>query len=209
MDVKTTLPISTISFNSIEFLLVKLEELRAAKIISFWSFIHHLPEDDEGGKKEHNHLYILPARSIYTDDIKMALREFDPAHPDKPLGCISFYKSSFDHWYLYGLHDARYLALKQQSRRFHYSSEDFYCSDPDELLFKVKQIDLTAMSPYADMLDAQKNGLTWDEYFRRGTVPIPQIAQFERAWWCLSRSGTSRSYEVDENTGEVYYHKGE
>lgn len=209
MDVKTTLPISTISFNSVEFLALKLEELRNAKIISFWAFIHHKAEDDEGGKKEHNHVYLLPAKSVLTDDIKIALRELDPNNPDKPLGCINFKKSIFDHWYLYSLHDKRYLALKQQSRRFHYSSDDFYTSDADELLFNVKQIDITSLSPYADMLDAQRNGLTWDDYFRRGTVPIPQIGHFERAWFCLLRASTSRGCDVDVSTGEVYLHDGE
>lgn len=209
MDVKTTLPISTISFNSVEFLVLKLEELRNAKIISFWAFIHHKAEDDEGGKKEHNHVYLLPAKSVLTDDIKIALREFDPNNPDKPLGCINFKKSIFDHWYMYALHDKRYLAFKQQSRRFHYSAEDFYTSDTDELLFNVKQIDITSLSPYADMIDAQRMGLTFEEYFCRGTIPIPQIACSKLAWDILLQTKTSRGFDVDVSTGEVYLHDGE
>ena len=45
--VKTRRPISTISYNSPEYLQGKLEELRKAKIISVWFFIKHKKEQDE------------------------------------------------------------------------------------------------------------------------------------------------------------------
>lgn len=206
---RTTKPIATISYNSPEFLRLKLRELLSAGRISFWSFIVHQPEDDEGGKKQHCHLYVEPSKMLQTDDLKAELKEFDPTHPDKPKGCISWVSSKFDPWYLYGLHDARYLASKGQSRRFHYSHDDFITSDDDDLLCKARSIDLIALSPYADMLDAQSHGISWQEYFSRGTVPLPQIALFERAWILLSQVKTNRNGrqghepEVDESTGEV------
>ena len=70
MGVRTTKPIATISFNSPDFLRTKLEELRDAGRISFWAFIEHKPEDDEGGKKSHCHLYIEPSKMLQTDDLK-------------------------------------------------------------------------------------------------------------------------------------------
>lgn len=206
---RTTKPISTISFNTPAYLELKLNELLRAGRISFWAFIQHKPEDDEGGKKYHCHLYIEPSKMLQTDDIKSELKEYDPENPQKPLGCISFNSSKFDPWYMYAIHDKRYLASKGQARKYHYQHEDIIASDPDDLLFKAKSIDLVGLSPYADMEDAQRQGLTWADYFSRGTVPLPQVALFERAWNLLLEVKTQRDgrsthpMDIDEDTGEV------
>lgn len=206
---RTTKPISTISFNTEAFLRLKLNELLKAKRISFWAFINHKAEDDEGGKKEHFHVYVEPSKMLQTDDLRDELREFDPVHPDKPLGCISWNSSKFDPWYLYALHDKRFLASKGQTRRFHYEHDDVIASDADDLLAKAKSIDLLGLSPFQDMIDAIDHGVTWDEYFSRGTVPFPQVRNFESAWYSLVRSRTYRAgrqghpMDVDTCTGEV------
>lgn len=209
MDVRTTKPIATISFNTENYLKVKLDELAKAGRISFWAYIVHKPEDDEGGKKEHIHLYIEPSKMLQTDDIKEELKEFDPHKPEKPRGCISFNSSKFDPWFLYALHDKRYLASKGQSRRFHYKQDNIKTSDNDDLNYKAKSIDMVSLSPYADMEDAQRHGISFSEYFSRGTVPLPQVALFERAWNLLLQVRTERgdkeghAMEIDEETGEV------
>lgn len=190
---RTTKPISTISFNTKEYLVQKLRELTKAKRLSFWAVIEHKPEDDEGGKKTHYHVYAEPSKMLQTDDLREELREFDPEKPDKPKGCLSWNGSKFDAWYLYALHDKRYLASKGQSRRYHYAHDDFITSDDDDLLCKSRSIDMLSLSPYADILDAQAHGVSWNEYFRRGTVPLPQIALYERAWFALLQEGTDRN----------------
>ena len=206
---RTTKPIATISFNTPAFLELKLTELCKAGRISFWAFIHHKPEDDEGGKKYHSHVFVIPSKMLQTDDLRAELREYDPTCPDKPLGCISFNSSKFEHWYMYALHDKRYLASKGQSRRFHYVHSDIVTSDADDLLYMSRSIDLLSLSPYADMQDAIENGVEWHEYFARGTVPIPQINQFQSAWFLLAQNATYRNghgthaMDVDEETGEV------
>lgn len=213
-DVRTTKPISTISFNTSDFLAGKLNELLKAKRISFWAFITHKPEDDEAGKKVHHHVYIQPSKMLQTDDLREELKEFDPVNPDKPLGCLMFKSSKFDSWYMYGLHDKRYLASKGQSRKFHYTDQDFVSSDSDDLLFNVRNIDLLSLSPYADMESAIEAGYTWPQYFARGTVPIPQVSVFERAWYTLVANMTDRngyvSHEnLDENNNLVDAETGE
>lgn len=184
---RTTKPISTISFNTTAYLTLKLEEFRRAGRISFWALIPHKPEDDEGGKKPHHHVYIEPSKMLQTDDLKRDLMEYDPERPDKPLGCISFASSKFDHWYMYALHDPRYLASKNQERKFHYQHDDIATSDEDDLLCKARMIDTLNLSPYADMQDAILHGVSWDQYLARGTVPIPQLIQFQTAWYALTR----------------------
>lgn len=114
MDVRTTKPISTISFNTPDYLAVKLSELTQAKILSFWAFIPHLPEDDEGGKKEHIHVYIEPSKMVQTDDIRHELRQPDPNQPNMLLGCLPFKSSNFGNWYLYGLHDPLIWQVKDK-----------------------------------------------------------------------------------------------
>lgn len=210
MGVRTTKPTATISFNTPEFLKLKLEELLKAGRLSFWAYIVHKPEDDEGGKKEHIHVFVEPSRMLQTDDLKEALKEFDPTNPEHPKGCIAWKASKFDPWYLYALHDKRYLASKGQARRYHYTHDDIVTSDPDDLTFRAKSIDLISLSPYADMEDAQRHGLTFPEYFSRGTIPLPQVALFERAWNLLLQNHTDRAgreghvMDVDPLTGEVY-----
>lgn len=208
---RTTKPIATISFNTPAYLRLKLSELTSAKRISFWAFILHKPEDDEAGLKEHIHLYIEPSKMLQTDDLRNDLKEYDPEHPAKPRGTLTFGSSKFADWYLYGLHDRRYLAMKGQSRRFHYSHEEIISSDADDLLCKARSIDLLSLSPYADMQDAKNAGFTFQEYFNRGTVPIAQIRQFSQAWDLLSSTHTDRSgrpghpndLDVDPDTGEI------
>lgn len=206
---RTTKPISTVSFNTPDFLKLKLKELKKAGRLSFWAFIVHKPEDDEGGKKEHCHVYVEPSKMLQTDDLQSELNEFDPNHPEKPRGCLTFSSSKFDPWYLYALHDKRYLACKGQSRRFHYQHEDICTSDDDDLIFKARSIDMVSLSPYSDMEDAQKQGVTWAEYFSRGTVPLPQVAQFKIAWDLLIQARTERAdreghpMDIDTDTGEV------
>ena len=206
---RTTKPISTISFNSANYLRLRLNELVKAKKLSFWAFITHKPEDDEGGKKEHHHVYAEPAKMLQTDDLREYLKEFDPARPDKPKGCLKWTSSKFDSWYLYALHDKRYLASKGESRKFHYLHDDIQASDDDDLLMMSRQIDLVSLSPYADMQDAIEHGLTFAQYFKRGTVPLPQLRQFMTAWELLASTSTNRNgkqghaMSIDEETGEV------
>ena len=201
---RTTKPISTISYNSPLFLALKLEELRKAKVITWWAFISHIAEDDEQGKKDHLHVYVEPARMLQTEDLREELREPDPEH-DKPLGCLSWESSKFDHWYMYVLHDKRYLASKGQSRRYSYKHDDIVTNDEDELLHKARRIDHLSLSPYGDMLDAIQHGLTWPEYFARGTVPLPQLNAFEKAWGLLVAQRTDRNGRSGHDDEEDNY----
>lgn len=207
---RTTKPVSTISFNSKEYLKQKLDELVKGKRISFYAFITHKPEDDEGGKKEHHHVYFEPSKMIQTDDVKEELKEFDPEKPDKPKGCITFVSSKFDTWYLYALHNKLYLAQKGQSRKYHYSDKEMITSDQEDLTFHVKSIDLLQVSPYSSMQDALDRGLQFSEFFATGVIPIPQVRNYEIAWRLLLEDKTIRDIKkIDDENVEEYKHLGE
>lgn len=192
---KTTKPISTISYNSADYLALKLEALRKARKIEFWAFIEHQPEEDED--KAHKHVLVHPAKLIQSEDIRDELMEFDPTHPKKPLGCQPFrHTATFGDWYLYGKHDPAYLASKLESRKYHYKHDDFRTSDDDFLNELVKDIDRTTSTPYGRMREAIKQGLSFDEYVALGGVPLPQIIPYEKAWFSMSRGDLSRKHKT-------------
>lgn len=190
---RTTKPIATISFNTADYLRLKLEELRKAKLISVWHFIEHLPEDDEGGNKKHIHLYIVPSKLIQTDDLVEHFLEYDPAKPDKPRKCLLFRTSKFGDWYMYAIHDKAYLAAKGQSRRYHYGYDDIVTSDDDELYRSVREIDLSHLTPLRELMQAVEDGLSFSEYLKQGRVPITQIYAYQRAFELLALDETYRN----------------
>ncbi len=191
---KTRLPISTISYNSPEFLKIKLQELTAARIISEWNFIQHEPEDDEGGKRLHIHLWLIPAKTVQTEDLIAEMLEPDPEKPDKPRKCLPFRVSkNFGDWYLYGIHDRAYLAMKAESRRYHYTIEDMATSDEDQLNCRVHEIDMFEKSSWKMLEAFMKEGLTFAEVFQRGAVPVQQFAQYRAAYEYMVTSRTDRN----------------
>lgn len=185
-------PISTISFNSQLFLKEKLDQLVDARLLSFWAFVRHDPEDDESGNKNHIHLYAEPTKQIQTDELGRLFFEY-PDEYSKPLKCILWRRSQFADWYLYGLHDVEYLASKNQSRKYHYCYEDFVYSDEDQFLYYVKSIDMLQLSPYKAIRDAVSSGLSFEEFFKRGSVPLNQIEHYQYAFNLIRANTTNRN----------------
>lgn len=204
---KTRLPFSTISYNSRDFLVSHLNELVQHGILSEWYAILHKGEDDEAGKKEHFHVWFMPSKQVQTDDIRAFFQEFDLQHPDKPRKCLSFGPSKFAPWCMYGLHDKAYLASKRQSRRYHYTLDDFLCSDRDVFLERYKEIDvLTDLGQYRAILEAQSLGLSYKQYIQHAQVPIQQVHAVQYTWNLLLSDKTDRDgaiSHIDPDTGEV------
>lgn len=205
---KTRKPIAAISYNTKEFLQLKLEELRKAKLISLWFFIEHKPEEDE--KKAHIHLWVLPAKTIQTDDILEELVELK-AGENKPLKTLHFAYSNFADWYLYAIHDKSYLYRKMQSRKYSYTMDDVVASDRDELEEMVHEIDMTDQGTTARLLNAFEQGLSFQEAFKRGNIPVPMISQYEKAWQLLSPNfhKTERNGRTTHTPKEPVYEPGD
>ena len=208
----TALPISTISFNTTGFLEDKLESLVKTGKLEFWAYVHHYPEphDDDGNGKEHNHLYVRPAIRMQTEGIRAFLREADPKCSSKPLGCLPFMTSKhFGDWYLYALHDAKYLHYKGLERKYHYKPDDIVTSDRDALNWFVRQIDLAEVTPIQSMVDAIGMGMKFDEYFMLGKIPIQQLKQAQMAWDIATtqlfkaKQNVSRETQNDNDMSEV------
>lgn len=177
---KTSKPFSTISYNSCEFLLVKLNDLINRRKIAFYGFIEHLPEEDE--KKAHKHLYIVPNGQINTDEILDYLLELDPKNPDKPLGCIPFHSSKFTDWYLYTSHDKDYLASKGQSRKYSYQKDEFIVSDSDFFNEELHRMDLSKLSKVKALRDAVETGVPFEHMLISGQIPVQQVYAYKQTY---------------------------
>ena len=104
----TEKPISTISYNTEEYLVNKLNSWVDSHLIQSYMYIHHKGED---GDKDHFHVRIEPNRRLDKMDLTVELQEFVPDNP-KPLGCRPWRTSKEEDWILYAVHDPEYLLLK-------------------------------------------------------------------------------------------------
>lgn len=125
---RTSKTISTISYNTKDFLEFKLMELMDSGDISDWFFIQHFAEEDE--KKDHIHLWVKPNKLIDTLDFQKYFVEYVVGE-EKPRKCIDFVCSKTDDAILYFKHDCKYLAFKGETRQYHYVKEDFVYADED------------------------------------------------------------------------------
>lgn len=187
---KTTKPFATISYNTDEFLKSKLDELFNKGIIEFYSFVYHYAEGEvENGVKEtkdHIHLFIVPAELIDTIQLKTEFIEYD-YNNDKPLCIINCVRSKFYDWFMYGLHDEKYLASKGQVRKYHYNLENFTNSDDDYLGQMLAMSDNNKINGTARFLELIKTGETFESLVARGFVPIQLINQYRIAYDMIAR----------------------
>lgn len=170
---RTTKPISTVSYNSKEFLTGVLKNLVKAKKVAFWAFIPHAVEEDE--HKDHIHLYIEPNGKVDTMDLAEMFEEVDLKHPDKPLKCVDWRSSKWEDWYLYGLHDVAYLRMKFEERKFHYTDADVVASDPDEFAVKAYRAHHSEITKNMRIHSALMQGMTVDKLAYLGGI-LPQQA---------------------------------
>lgn len=178
----TSKPISTISYNTIDFLVMKLNELKQGGLISFWCFIHHMAEDDEGGKKDHNHLYIEPSKRINTDKLQECFQEVNIDDLTKPLGCICFRSSKWVDWYFYTQHDKLYLASKGLEKKYFYKVDDFVYSNGDDFQYLVKTSSFCEVNPLFEMVNCVLKKQNFTSYVRSHNVPIQQISAYIKAY---------------------------
>lgn len=180
---RTSRPFSTISYNTEEFLIAKLNTLITRHVIDFYAFVKHYKEDDE--KKDHIHLFVIPNGLIDTNQFNDEMQELqtnENGEPTKPLACKPCQSSKFADWYLYSKHDANYLASKGQSRKYQYEQKEFVSSDDDYLNELSHTIDYSKFTKYAQIVEYANQGLTFEEVLRLGAVPIHQIYQYEKLY---------------------------
>lgn len=191
-----------------------MDDLLQRNIIYFYSFVFHYREEDE--RKEHIHLLIYPNGQLDTDKVLKYLEEFDPLHPDMPLRCRQPHKcNSFADWYLYGLHDAKYLlAHGYQTRKHHYTKDDFIVSDIDEFVDLIHTIDYKKAYGNQLFFQALEDGDSILDMVKKGIIPMQQYLQYAKfmrdyTFGALNQTfrggylGHEEPEKIDPNTGEV------
>lgn len=174
----TIKPFSTICWNTNDFLKANLERAVKEEKINFWCYVEHKAEGLE--KKDHKHVYIEPNGQLELNGfIKDYLTEFDPNNPTKPIKPRDIRKSKFMDWYLYGLHDIKYLRKKGEVKQFHYAFEDIISSDVEVLSNMV-------VSPYdederikEEINSAIMQGYSWNEIVRAIDFKIANILHWK------------------------------
>lgn len=187
---RTSKPISTISYNTEKYLKYKLQELVKNKKISDYMYILHTAEADE--KKDHIHLWIKPNTLLDTMDLQDYFQELDPTNPTKPLKCIDFRASKVDDWILYNQHYLPYLASKGESREFFYTKEDFRYFDEDTFddLYKhaFKGSEWAHRNQVLEQLN--NNTLSPTDLILNGTLPLNMASQLNAFKYMQTKYGT-------------------
>lgn len=194
---RTSLPVSTISYNTPDFLADALKRMQDNGEISFWAFISHR---GEGGDKDHIHVYVEPSRLRSQDDWKKQyFLEFDPEKPDKPLSVTSWRKSKWRDWYLYGLHDKLYLLGKGECKEYAYTRSDVVSSDDDEMQERVAECDVPqGDATFLAVSSCINAGLDWVDIVRTGLIPTRNLNQAEKLFALLSYKRHSESVSHDD-----------
>ena len=131
----TQKPISTISYNTENFLDRKLKELYDVHIIDYALYIKHkgeIDKDDFTGEvkkdKDHWHIYMHTSKRIDLSKIKIEFNERDIENfNSKPLGCMNFQVSKLGHWLCYAVHKKEYLLIhkiEESEKQYTYKLKD-------------------------------------------------------------------------------------
>lgn len=177
---KTIKPVSTVSWNTEEFLLKTLNKLVANHTVLFWFYVKHFAESDE--KKEHIHLYIEPDIRIDTNELRSNFEEI----PQKDCECkdiirpLPFTVSKFDTAYLYFTHNKLYLDSHGYSKQF-YNYTDIVTSDEYLLHEKVALIDYYKLEggKANQVKQAVLSGVSFEDMCLSGMIPVQQIKQYQ------------------------------
>lgn len=181
---RTKRTISTVCYNSEEFLRAACDRLVSSGLCDWVHWVRHKPEEDE--EKEHVHLVAQPARQVDTRALSAFFEELDPSHPDKPLACMPWrFCSSLDDWLLYAVHDAAYLATKGQARKYHYSHEDVRSTSPDLLAEQWHEVNLAKYGLGQLIQGAVEQGRRWEEVLVSGAVPPAQFRFWEQVFFAM------------------------
>lgn len=170
---KTKRLISTVGYNTPDFLAATLSKLYESGLIEWAHYIQHTPEEDES--KAHWHIVIQPSKALDTRALQREFDEVDIAHPGKPLTVQPFrFSSNLDDWLLYAIHDAGYLAAKGQVRKYHYAREDVLSTCPDLLAEQWREVNLAKYGLGERLQEAVNLRLPWETVIASGLIPPAQ-----------------------------------
>lgn len=204
----TSKRISTISYNTHDFLVSTLEDLVESHVIEFWAFISHLPEPkDEFGvaeTKQHFHLFLIPSKKIDTDLLKKSFIEPDLNNPLQPPRTVIWFETSvFGDWYMYGLHDIDYLETKGESRYYHYTFDDIETSSIDRLMHLIHTSDMNKWKRQGSFRRACLSSTSFDELVYNGFVPFDKIIAYKSVYHSIKNHSHRLHIDGEDTDSDI------
>lgn len=174
----TKKPVSTISFNTQEFLNHQLKKLIEDEILQSWVYIKHYAEKDT--TKDHFHVLLIPSSPL--DPVRIRRRFLEPKAGEKDLCCLPFQPSKVGDWLLYALHDSAYLLKKGLERVNHYRLENLVTNEGPEWIENIYNdaVETFTDSRLATFLSQMENGADFAELLASGLVPPNQVVFYEK-----------------------------
>lgn len=193
---RTSKPISTISYNTSSFLRGKIQEWKNCGFIDYAMWIKHQPDEDN--KKEHYHVYIKPSKVVQTTFFEEDSKELDPAFQEyewddnltdeenirlcekneskRFFKMIAFRSSKEGDWLLYGIHDKAYLQEKGLKRNIHYAFDDIEstCSETLQDIISHMSDERKGRLEYR-IIECVNLGMGWRQIVRSGIIPLRQM----------------------------------
>lgn len=185
---QTTKLCSTISYNTPSFLEGTLRRLCESGLLEFAHWIYHEAEEDE--KKPHFHVVVKPNRRLDTEALRKEFRELQMGKSE-PLVVQPFKSSKMVDWILYGVHDVAYLLEKGQTRKFHYSKEDFHTTEPDLFEDDWNEAHQSQNGTLRLLQEFAAECMDWEDICHH--VPINQFFQYRELYLALLHRQTWRN----------------
>lgn len=192
---KTSSPISLISYNTKEFLKLKLDSLIDEQYIFNYVFIHH--DADVDSLKDHFHVTIFPTDRIDTLQLKSFFSE--PCDDVKPLGISPVINKCLntDTMFLYYIHDEKFLNSREETRNiYNYSIDSFCYSDADHFnsimqnAFKFLD-NLSVKVSTKQILDAIDSNISYHDFLVKYNPPTNQIHAIKLTYDSILRADIS------------------
>lgn len=158
---------------------MQLDELVRKNELIFYAAVYHFKEEDE--KKDHIHVYMVPDGQLDTSHVTDVLTEYDMKN-EKPIKPLPYAFSKFGDWYLYTSHNIAYLRSKGQTRKYHYSIDDFFSSNDDYLIELVHTIDMSKINQTEIIIRAVDEGISFNQLVKDGRVPVQLIGQYRQVF---------------------------
>lgn len=174
---QTTKLISSISYNTPDFLKGKLYDLVRQGILEYAYWIFHNPEEDE--KKSHAHFVVKPNRRLDTSALRNMFVEPIKGE-EKPRVVLPFRPTlRISDWILYNAHDSAYLIRKGETRKIHYEQKDFLATDLDLFDEDWRDCHRANDSKIPILKELADKQVPWVDVVAMGFLPVNQLFQYK------------------------------
>lgn len=185
----TKKPISTISFNTENYLLHQLDCLVKSTKVESWMYVRHKAEEDT--KKDHIHMLLIPCSPVNPVNVRKMFVEptFDGSGD---LCCLPFVTSKVTDWLLYALHYKPYLLSKGLFRIHSYDLSCICSNESSDYISQVYNDALETMqnNRINQFIELQNSGMSFGDILAQGVVPPNQVVFFDKLYRLRTRHGS-------------------